>query len=219
MTKAQITQSFLGQWVLAETRHQVLVNPPAPVVRDLVGELLTETGASPGIRQGQHVTLGGPELDVPAGGPGIHECALRTAMYPEHQGRPFCRIKPGGLHDPHLDRGALGARERDGLGLWQIEFGEPALVGLGHVDRRAALQPDGEHLGRLGHPAPGEDYLLPGHDRFSGGTAGGQGTGHAATDREGPEPLGSLVLGFQKQRPAVGRPDDPLDRRIEVRRQ
>ena len=94
---------------VCESGHQVDEASPTPISSDLVAVFLPEAGTAAGIGQADNVTLGRPDLGIPAEAPAVRPCSLRSSVNQEGQWPAATFVEAGRCQDPHLHGITVGA--------------------------------------------------------------------------------------------------------------
>ena len=118
-----------------EIRHRLA----APVLRDLVDELLSEPGRAARVGRGDHPALRRPERRVPARRPAVGPRPLRSAVDEEDGLVLLRRVEVRRLEQPVLNRRAVGARHRQALRLRHGDGAQPRRILVRQCLRTAAI--------------------------------------------------------------------------------
>src|SRR5260370_40709971 len=114
----------MGQRVIGAL-HQIVVNLAAPIVSDVINELLAISRRTSRIDHHRYVTWRSEELFVPAIAPIIGPGSLRAAVHEHKQWIFFGCIKVRRLDEEAFHTRAIGTLEPEWLGRMRLPLREP----------------------------------------------------------------------------------------------
>src|SRR5260370_11950448 len=142
----------MGQRVIGAL-HQIVVNLAAPIVSDVINELLAISRRTSRIDHLRYVTWRSEELFVPAIAPIIGPGSLRAAVHEHKQWIFFGCIKVRRLDEEAFDTRAFGTLEPEWLGRIHLHPGEQRGIVTGELPRGPPVRRRGQNFSGCAPPA------------------------------------------------------------------